>query len=594
MDERRRLLIGVAGAGMPVWRDFGVDPQYWQEPTDIMLALPDNFAYEFRIKFKSAGETAVFAGNLYYGVILDAGIPRIRCRFLSDQDININAFITGDFVGKVVDLFFGWNGTKVFGQLLGGEMQFSGEAVCPPRLQCANYDNRQFRSINAGEIYHLELIDYSTGVTLWAASRNDLRTDSTFPTISRPAVRPVWGEVGQPIEPVSITPIAGSGNAVMLALDSHYTIPDGLTLSLTDGVLTLSGTPVTVGDSIAVVTATSPGCEPTRIVLVFRFVAAMPVRLYNAGIITSGGTSMSGLTLTPGYSAVVTSGGTINGFRVLGDGAAVYISSGGVASGLVASGTNIDVGGLIALSSGGSAYDTTLNNYGVMRVYDGGYASRLTQNYRGNLHVSGGLVENVTLNNVGCIYASSGVVDSITMTSGGRGYVFGYGGELRNVTVRGISAATGDLNLAFSDAAGTAMNVTMDAYSTYVLGNGDVHKGTLTINSVSANVAFNSGSTLDFIVALADATGLGDYLVNDWSKIATMNGNVRITVSPDQGAGQYSLAQNAAGFNKPVELTDGTTTYGTLTVGGTPITYAGKTYAIHLLDNNLVLEIMQQ
>ena len=234
-----------------------------------MLALPDDFAYSYHVRGKSNVTGQLFGGKLYYGVLVE---NRIRCACANDGGTRINAFVTGDYVAQEIDVVMGWDGDKVFGQLAGGTASYSASAVCPPRYQCDTGDSR-FRSIIDSEIYQLELIDYSTGTVMWAASLNNLQTNSNIPVITFPAVQTITGTVGTSIDPVIIMATAENSNPVTLALDSHYTIPDGLTLSLTGGEVFLTGSPTTAGNSIAIITATAYGCETNRVVLVFNISA---------------------------------------------------------------------------------------------------------------------------------------------------------------------------------------------------------------------------------------------------------------------------------------------------------------------------------
>ncbi|MBR1951849.1 MAG: hypothetical protein IKA32_04695 [Lentisphaeria bacterium] len=97
----------------------------------------------------------------------------------------------------------------------------------------------------------------------------------------------------------------------------------------------------------------------------------------------------------------------------------------------------------------------------------------------------------------------------------------------------------------------------------------------------------DSRSTLDFTISGRNTSA--GYLVNDLSVISGIP-DYTLTVSADQSAGTYKLAQNAAAFSESITIRSGSTTLGDVTID-TDLTLNNKVYDLNLVDGNLTLTI---
>ncbi|MBR4674149.1 MAG: AIDA repeat-containing protein, partial [Victivallales bacterium] len=110
----------------------------------------------------------------------------------------------------------------------------------------------------------------------------------------------------------------------------------------------------------------------------------------------------------------------------------VNVNEGGILnllSGGIAVSTTVNDGGNLNVRSGGTAVSTTVNYLGEMTVFDGGTAKETTVNSRGKIFVeSGGSVENTTVNSSGWLYVSGGgSVDGTTVNQMGSAIVYADG-----------------------------------------------------------------------------------------------------------------------------------------------------------------------
>ena len=271
--------------------------------------------------------------------------------------------------------------------------------------------------------------------------------------------------------------------------------------------------------------------------------------------ISSGGVANSTTINFSGYMEI-SSGGVAN---------STTINSGGdmhIGSGVVANSTTVNFGGSIRIGSGVVANSTTLNSGGYMTIDSGGVANSTTVNSGGDMYISSGGVANSTTINSGWMdIFSGGVANSTTVNSGGRMYI---------------------------SSGGVANSTTINSGNMYI-SSGGVHRGSLQIAG-GATVSAYSGAKIDFTVA--DRTASDGYLINDLSRISGTP-TYTITVSADQKAGEYKLAQGAANFTGMITIGNGTDEYGALTVNGDALFCNSRIYILKQVDGNLTLDIFR-
>ena len=119
------------------------------------------------------------------------------------------------------------------------------------------------------------------------------------------------------------------------------------------------------------------------------------------------------------------------------------------------------------------------------------------------------------------------------------------------------------------------------------IASGGIHRGSLQIKS-GAVVSAYSGSIIVFTVA--DRKESDEYLINN---LALIQGapTYTITVSADQEAGIYKLAQGAAKLTESITICTRDTCFGSLTVNGEALTFDGVTYDLNNINGDLTLTI---
>ena len=249
-----------------------------------------------------------------------------------------------------------------------------------------------------------------------------------------------------------------------------------------------------------------------------------------------------------GGKITVTSGGTVNNTEISNGG--VHISSGGTAN--YTSADNLQM----YIYSGGTANHTVANNHITKIFISGGTANSTT--FAAKMYILSGGVANNTVNSRGYLYVSSGgTAYDTTITELGRVYVL-EGGSANNT------------------------NVT----SGYMyISSGGIHTGELQISS--GRVYAYEGSVIDF--TLTGRSPQEGYLLNKYSRISE-NPTFTITVSQDQEAGVYGLAQDASKFNHTVTLKVENQEIGTFTVGQ-EISNDNHHYQLILSGGNLNLSV---
>ena len=103
-----------------------------------------------------------------------------------------------------------------------------------------------------------------------------------------------------------------------------------------------------------------------------------------------------------------------------------------------------------------------------------------------------------------------------------------------------------------------------------------------------SGTATATGANLDFAVNQRKTTD--DYIVNNLSLVSGAP-TYTITVSANQSAGTYKLAQGAGNFKGSISVGDGTVSYGNLSVNGTALKYNNVSYQLSLSSGNLHLSV---
>ena len=183
------------------------------------------------------------------------------------------------------------------------------------------------------------------------------------------------------------------------------------------------------------------------------------------------GETFIGATVNSGGVLSVSSGGTANETTVNGGGMDIY-------SGGTANDTTVNSNGWMYVSGGGTANNTTVRDWGWVNVYGSGTANSTTVNSDGRLYVSSdGTANGTTVNDWGAMYVSSGgTANSATVNFLGDMYVFS-GGTANSATVNFL----GDMYV-FSG--GTANETIVDSGGMRV---GNWYDGGGTANSTTLN-----------------------------------------------------------------------------------------------------------
>ena len=304
------------------------------------------------------------------------------------------------------------------------------------------------------------------------------------------------------------------------------------------------------------------------------------VKVYSSGTLVKQGNVLTGETIVAGSnnSMYVSNGGTANS-TTLNTNGKMFVFRGGVANYTV-----INVDGYEYLY-GGTDNRATVNG-GVLSVSSGGVANYTTVNHSGGssgcIDVYSGTVNSATVNSGTCFARSSGAVVNDTVINN-RGYVYVGNGAVANDTFVNSGGSV------YAYSSGTVNNIGVNYggflqyNSTSILSGSHIYGGTVSafgkVNAVSADVTFDVSrrSTTD------------GYIISNLSYFDARS--FSITVTANQSAGTYKLAQGASSFNKTVSICNPTTCFGTLTVNGTALTYGGMTYSLVQNSGNLQLVI---
>ncbi len=302
-----------------------------------------------------------------------------------------------------------------------------------------------------------------------------------------------------------------------------------------------------------------------------------------------------------------------------------------VASAAVMTDLTLGDGDYLLVQDGGWVEEITVEGTGVLEVQSGGEADYITVDDGGRFFLrTDGTASSVTLNSNGQM-TSEGEILGIFLNPGSELLIQGINSSVSGIRENGGHARFGSSldsendfyevsfsTNTFSDvvlssgmiacvhAPTTAVNTTISqggqlflfggkASDTTILSGGQLevssgtHFGSLNIAS-GGTVSVDSTGTIDF--TLTGRSASDDYLVNDLSRISGTPAYT-ITVSADQAAGTYKLAQGAAGFAASVSISAGKTYYGVLTVNGDALNREGKNYALTQESGNLALRIFR-
>ena len=198
-----------------------------------------------------------------------------------------------------------------------------------------------------------------------------------------------------------------------------------------------------------------------------------------------------------------------------------------VYSGGTASKSIVGFGGQLLVSNGGLAKDTSINYGGSMFVSGGGKADGTTIFFSCNLTVSaGGSAINTTVSSGGsCLVFNGGRTDLTTVSYGGHHFI---------------------------SSGGTTNNTTVESGGSLILSNGAVLTGQTTIANGAA-VTVESGAVIDFDISNLESGAASRInnlsLVSGWE-----NASYLLNVTSTQEGGSYTLADNAANFDKTITV----------------------------------------
>ena len=275
------------------------------------------------------------------------------------------------------------------------------------------------------------------------------------------------------------------------------------------------------------------------------------VQVYSSGALVRQGKVLTGEEIYTGKnnSMFVYAGGTASSATIFNEGV-MYVSSGGLTSRASACG-----GGVIDISAGGWGKDVVISSGGGVYLYGEEYAPS-TDYYPEPLHAYG---SNVTIlsGGYGDIYA--GEVTNLLVSSGGEAFVRGLEDPYLvdvNANILGGEIKSGGVLI---------LDGRTELYGDMIFG------GSIIVDrgaNIYGNVAFD----------LSERTVADDCIVDNIAGLnLTMSGSFSVTVTANQATGTYILAGNAEDFNTSISVQVGTANCGTITVGGTALSYGSKT-----------------
>ena len=275
-------------------------------------------------------------------------------------------------------------------------------------------------------------------------------------------------------------------------------------------------------------------------------------------------------------SSFILQNAQLNDYRIHADGA-LFVSNGGSVKNI-----EIAASGLLLAGSNGIASAITAEENSDIIIYQGGTVSSL--DIKGHMFVSnGGYLEDVRQSD-GRIYVSSGGVLSklameqeagVTVSSGGRMYDARISGEYSEATLRS-GAVVSNMQI---DSGSWAF-----VYKNAVLQGRQSYSGTIYVyDAVDASAA-------DLYLDVSCRT-TEDYAIVEEGLQYLNARSLNITVAADLLDGTYKLASEIDSFSRSFTVGDSSTTYGSVSVGGTALTYNNKNYSLLLDGTNLVFNI---
>ena len=355
--------------------------------------------------------------------------------------------------------------------------------------------------------------------------------------------------------PVSMS-VAGKGGLLQIA-----SVTSGGNLDVSSGAkaetvsVSNGGYMVVTGASAENVTLTGsiPDQEPGRLVV-------------------GKGGSVSGLTVSSGGSADAQNGAVLNDLN---------IQAGGVAhlSGEATSGSKAVVSGsgfweaYLEIESGAVFTGATIGERGAMRIWNDSYygfgIAYDTVLQKGGVMQNSGYASNTEVQDGGWLEVSeNGLAENTTVKQGGSASISGH-----------LSSSTADPTVEYGIAAGLTVEnggiVTVEDYG--------MLSGRVTIAD-GANVTMTGKSTLDFNISGLTGTETTP-LVRGYSLISGTPA-LTLSVSMDQAAGTYLLADGLSSFDRVIALGEYE-----LTVGGEPVTIEDITYSLGFADGVLSLTV---
>ena len=279
------------------------------------------------------------------------------------------------------------------------------------------------------------------------------------------------------------------------------------------------------------------------------------------------------------------------------------------------SGTIVENGGYIYISSGAQASNTVIKENGVLTVYSGGLAKG--GSCYGHAYINGGSLQDMTIQTGAYAHISSGATGNQLTISSGAGIYCYSGGRLTDLTLTAGAAGmitngtTDKLNmqggyltlsggtlkgavihsgaiLAGSQAV-TLQDTEIKSGGTLSLAATCRHEGNITLAEGASFQA--NGASINISLA-GKNTGAGAVIVN---QRYLYDGDYSITVSSNQAAGTYAIATNSyiVTFTSEMDLfiENQSSSIGEISLFQS-VTYNGKTYSLSSdTDNNIYLHV---
>ena len=313
----------------------------------------------------------------------------------------------------------------------------------------------------------------------------------------------------------------------------------------------------------------------------------------------------------------VSSGGVVQDLSVY-RGGNLTVSSGGTANRMFAAGANAEIKAetgakttrnviqdLAVLDLYGTASSNTVKDMGQLWVYSGGIATSSVVSDWGAVYLlSGGSVNDISVESCGKVHIGHGGTATAVRENGGSVEVEdGANVTFLANTFRGAMLTSGEATLHSGTTAlgATVKNAKMTVFDGGIAQETVLDGGTLTISSGgmvtgplsisnAAVVSACDGSIVDFDITSATGTAP---LINDLSQISGTP-DYTITVSAEQKAGSYILAEGSEDFDGSITIGTEDVNYGSLTVNGETVKYGSTSYALKKDLNKLSLEVYQE